>query len=83
MLGVKTSVKDRWRQVLDEAAKIRVKHLFTLSEGVSPEQFRQMDGAGLRLVVPTMNVRRFPQSVRPRLLTLAKFVQATRSVREG
>ena len=80
MLGVKTSVKDRWRQVLDEAAKIRVKHLFTLSEGVSPDQFRQMDGSGLRLVVPEVNVRRFPEAVRPRLMTLARFLQVARSV---
>ena len=80
MLGVKTSVKDRWRQVLDEAAKIREKHLFTLSEGVSPDQFRQMDGAGLRLVVPAENVRRFPAAVRPRLLTLTDFVHIARSL---
>ena len=74
MLGVKTSVKDRWRQVLDEAAKIREKHLFTLSEGVSPDQFRQMEGAGLRLVVPAQNMRSFPASIRPKLLTLAGFI---------
>lgn len=80
MLGVKTSVKDRWRQVLDEAAKIPEKHLFTLSEGVSPDQFRQMEGAGLRLVVPAENVRRFPPTVRPKLLTLADFVEVARSV---
>jgi hypothetical protein len=81
MLGVKTSVKDRWRQVLDEASKIPLKHLFTLSEGVSPEQFRQMEGSGIRLVVPAENMRRFPSSVQPRLLTLAGFVQATRLIR--
>jgi hypothetical protein len=80
MLGVKTSVKDRWRQVLDEAPRIRVKHLFTLSEGVSPDQFRQMYGAGLRLVVPAANVRRFPAVVRPALMTLAGFVEVARSM---
>jgi hypothetical protein len=74
MLGVKTSVKDRWRQVIDEAAKIPQKHLFTLSEGVSPDQFDQMQGAGLTLVVPSANVDSFPVAVRPRLLTLADFV---------
>jgi EcoRII C terminal/Restriction endonuclease EcoRII, N-terminal len=78
MLGVKTSVKERWRQVLDEAAKIPEKHLFTLSEGVSPDQFRQMDGAGLRLVVPQMNVVKFPAPIRPRLMTLADFLAFVR-----
>lgn len=74
MLGVKTSVKDRWRQVLDEAARIPEKHLFTLSEGVSPDQFDQMAGAGLRLVVPAANIAKFPEPIRPSLLTLADFV---------
>jgi type II restriction enzyme len=74
MLGVKTTVKDRWRQVLDEAARIPEKHLFTLAEGVSPEQFAQMEEAGVRLVVPASNVTRFPAEVRARLLTLADFV---------
>ena len=75
---LKTSVKERWRQVLDEAARIPEKHLFTLSEGVSPDQFDQMEGARLRLVVPEANVSKFPAVVRPRLLTLADFVGLVR-----
>lgn len=78
MLGVKTSVKERWRQVLDEAARIPDKHLFTLAEGVSPEQFRQMKEARVHLVVPAVNVTRFPASVRPALLTLADFIAVVR-----
>ncbi len=80
MLGVKTSVKDRWRQVLDEAARIKEKHLFTLSEGVSPGQFDQMEGAGLRLVVPAQNIRSFPASIRPRLTTLAGFIGTVKAI---
>lgn len=75
MLGVKTTVKDRWRQVLDEAAKIPEKHLFTLSEGVSEDQFSQMEDAKLQLVVPEPNVTKFPPSVRPKLLTLSSFIR--------
>lgn len=78
MLGVKTSVKERWRQVLDEAAKIPEKHLFTLSEGVSPDQFQQMHGAGLRLVVPQANVVKFPLVIRSNLMTLADFIRLVR-----
>jgi hypothetical protein len=74
MLGVKTTVKERWRQVLDEASRIPEKHLFTLSEGVSPDQFDQMEGAGVRLVVPEPNVKKFPEPFRTKLLTLADFV---------
>jgi hypothetical protein len=78
MLGVKTSVKERWRQVLDEAAQIPEKHLFTLSEGVSPDQFSQMKGARLHLVVPAANRRHFPAAMRSELLTLADFVEVVR-----
>lgn len=75
MLGVKTSVKERWRQVIDEAARIPDKHLFTLSEGVSVDQFNQMRGAGLTLVTPEENVKKFPLAIRSGLMTLANFVQ--------
>lgn len=78
MLGVKTSVKERWRQVLDEAARIPEKHLFTLSEGVSPDQFSQMEGSGIQLVVPAANITAFPPTIRPRLLTLAQFIEIVR-----
>ncbi|MDR8470211.1 restriction endonuclease, partial [Acinetobacter baumannii] len=40
MLGVKTTCKDRWRQVLNEADRIDTVHLFTLQQGVSVAQFR-------------------------------------------
>src|SRR3546814_4083496 len=35
MLGAKSTLKDRWRQVLSEAEKINEKHLLTLSPGIS------------------------------------------------
>ena len=78
MLGVKTTVKDRWRQILDEASRIPEKHLFTLSEGVSPDQFSQMEGAGVQLVVPAANVSAFPAAIRPKLLTLVGFIGLVR-----
>lgn len=38
MLAAKTSTKDRWRQVLDEAGRIPDKHLFTIAPaGISVE----------------------------------------------
>ncbi len=75
MLAVKTTLKDRWRQVLDEAAKIREKHLFTIAEGVSEGQYRQMAEGGIRLVTPKENRSKFPISIRPEILTLAAFIR--------
>ena len=52
MLAVKTSCKDRWRQVLSGAARIPEKHLLTLEPAISRAQIAEMQGQGLRLVVP-------------------------------
>lgn len=52
MLGSKSSCKDRWRQVLAEAAKIQRKHLLTLEPGISEPQTDQMKASALQLVVP-------------------------------
>lgn len=35
MLGAKTTIKERWRQVLEEANRIERKHLITLEPAVS------------------------------------------------
>ena len=52
MLGVKTTCKDRWRHVLNEAARITSKHLLTLEPRISDNQTDEMEGDNLQLVVP-------------------------------
>jgi hypothetical protein len=53
MLGVKSTSKDRWRQVLDEADRIPNKHLCTLETGISTKQTEGMSNRKLTLVIPT------------------------------
>ena len=74
MLAVKTTCRDRWRQVLNEADRIPVKHLLTLQEGVSEGQFKEMSEAGVQLVVPAPLFNKFPESVQPHLQTLESFI---------
>lgn len=74
MLAAKTTCKDRWRQILNEADRIRTKHLLTLQEGVSEGQFREMCEANVRLVVPAGLHEAYPASVRPHLITLESFI---------
>lgn len=52
VLGVKTTCKDRWRQVLAEADRIEHKHLLTLEPGISEHQTNEMRGKNLSLVLP-------------------------------
>lgn len=74
MLAVKTTCKDRWRQILNEADRIPKKHLLTLQEGVSESQFAEMTDAGVQLVIPFKLIESFPPSVRPHLQTLESFI---------
>ena len=53
MLASKTSIKDRFRQVADEANRIRDKHLFTLTPGdVTHPKLAQLDELHIHLVMP-------------------------------
>jgi hypothetical protein len=52
MLGVKSTCKDRWRQVLAEADRINDKHLLTLETAISTNQTDEMAAKRLQLVLP-------------------------------
>jgi hypothetical protein len=74
VLAAKTTCKDRWRQVINEADRVPIKHLLTLQDGVSPNQWAEMQTHGIILVVPSKLHRRYPDSVRPYLLNLGQFI---------
>ena len=52
MLAVKSTCKDRWRQVLAEADRIDSKNLLTLEPGISTGQTAEMQDKKLQLVLP-------------------------------
>jgi hypothetical protein len=79
MLAAKTCCKDRWRQVVNEANRIEVKHLFTLQEGVSSNQLQEMSDQKIQLVIPAENLMKFPKEWRRNLLTLTGFIDLRRS----
>jgi hypothetical protein len=78
MLAVKTTCKDRWRQILNEADRIPRKHLLTLQEGISEGQFREMTAAGVQLVVPRPLIAAYARSVQPHLQTIESFIADVR-----
>lgn len=51
-LGAKSSLKDRWGQILKEAARIKTKHLCTLQQTTSRDQLSEMERKKVILVVP-------------------------------
>jgi len=80
MLAAKTTARDRWRQVLNEADRVPTKHLLTLQEGVSENQFAEMQAANLQLVIPSSLIGAFPESIRPKLITLDQFIYEVRTL---
>jgi type II restriction enzyme len=74
MLAAKTTCKDRWRQVLNEADKIKVKHLFTLQPAISKSQLDEMYKSNVCLVVPESNLSTYPKEYTSRIFTLKHFV---------
>ena len=74
MLAVKTTCRDRWRQILNEARRIDEKHLLTVQEGLSETQFREMKESGVKLVVPARLWSKYPPTIRRELLSLEAFI---------
>lgn len=79
MLAAKTTCKDRWRQILNEASRISTKHLLTVQEGVSVTQFREMVESGVQLVVPAPLIATYPAEVQGELVSCERFISETRA----
>lgn len=73
-LGAKTTCKDRWRQVINEANRIGGKHLFTLQQGISSQQLDEMASERITLVVPEPYINTYPMEKRGQIWTLNKFI---------
>lgn len=74
MLGSKSTLKDRWRQVLSEAERIPLKHLATLSPGLSENQTNEMRAKGLQLVVPNRLHETYRPAQREWLMDMRRFL---------
>lgn len=78
MLGAKTSCKDRWRQVLTEAARIENKHLLTLEAAISEPQTEEMQARRLQLVLPRSLHETYSTAQQGWLMSLRDFIGLVR-----
>ena len=78
VVGVKTTCKDRWRQVVREARRIPLKHILTIQQGISSAQLEEMRDAKVQLVVPEPLHVKFPVETRRHLLTVEGFIEKIR-----
>ncbi len=78
VVGVKTTCKDRWRQVLNEAQRVPHKHILTLQQGISANQLNEMHSAGVTLVVPSEIQKQYPGGTKISLLSVEQFIESAR-----
>lgn len=81
-LAAKTTCKDRWRQVLNEADRFkgRNKYLCTMQQGISAAQMDEMAAEKVILVVPKDYIKTYPEDRRDRIWTISKFVEYVREM---
>lgn len=80
ILAAKTTCKDRWRQVLNEADRLRDRHkyLCTMQKGIFSAQMDEMKGEQVILVVPKPYITAYPKNRQERIWTIGKFVHYVR-----
>lgn len=81
-LAAKTTCKDRWRQVLNEADRLKddYKYLCTLQQGILVAQLDEMHAEKVRLIVPKPYIKTYPEERRNDIWSLDKFVAYVREL---
>lgn len=81
-LAAKTTCKDRWRQVLNEADRLRDrnKYLCTLQQGISSAQLDEMSAEKVVLVVPKHYISTYPTKYQDSIWTVRRFVGYVREM---
>lgn len=76
-LAAKTTCKDRWRQILNEADRLKnnKKYLCTLQQGISPDQMDEMQKENVILVIPKPYIQYYPSDRRERIWTIKQFIE--------
>lgn len=82
VLGAKTTCKDRWRQVVNEANRVGIKFLCTIQRGNTTNQLAEMHEAGVRLVVPTTYISDYPLSHQGTILSIHEFIHMVRKIQK-
>lgn len=81
-LAAKTTCKDRWRQIINEADRLRGrdKYLCTLQQGISAAQMDEMAAERVILVVPKPYISTYPKDRQDRIWTISRFIGYVREM---
>lgn len=78
-MAAKTTCKDRWRQVLNEADRLDTTYLMTLQQSISKNQCKEMQDEGVVLVVPNEYKPSFPKEFQNEILSLHQFIATVKA----
>jgi hypothetical protein len=78
VVGVKTTCKDRWRQVTREARRVPQKHILTIQQAISTPQLREMHEDHVTLIVPQAFHRNYRPPRTMRILNVEMFIENVR-----
>ncbi|HXM21184.1 MAG TPA: type II restriction endonuclease [Terriglobales bacterium] len=79
VVGIKTTCKDRWRQVVNEARRVVDKHILTIQQGISAAQLSQMHSSRVKLVVPAKLHKQYPKGTPITLLSIEEFLKTVKA----
>ena len=83
MLGVKTSLKDRWRQILTEAERIKKKHLATLEVSISKNQTDEIINQGVNLVIPNEIIKTYSEMQAKHIMSISEFIEMIKDIQNS
>lgn len=76
ILAAKTTCKDRWRQILSEADRVKAgpHYLITLQQGNTTRQLEEMQKDNVQLIVPEAYKKAYPPEYRNQIWSLKHFI---------
>lgn len=74
MLAAKTTCKERWRQIRNEANRVHLKHLLTLEPSISQNSTDEMINEDVQLVIPSEIIKSYSVGQQKWLITLSDFI---------
>ena len=83
IVGVKTTCRDRWRQVLKEGPRIPRKHILTMQRGISAKQLNEMHAANVTLIVPAALHKDYPKVPGIKLVQVSEFLDWASALAKG
>ena len=82
MLGAKSTLKERWRQILTEAGRIPRKHLCTLDPSISKDQTDEIAKHAVQLVIPESFHETYTDAQKGQLWTVTAFVELIKKMQK-